>query len=154
MKTSHNRLLILFLSTLFFTTQISSEEQKGEGLKPLGTCEGQAWPFSRTHSDRKSLYKIFKATNREKLVHFTFYEMYEAPKNHLLMPMLHYLETTEKNRDLKSFFEVMGHLASKKRSTPIRAMQEWPKRVTIFPMKKAKADICKLYEQALNSVAP
>lgn len=155
MKLGCKILFSISISIIFFISSPSIGNDKSIPKKKTTiTCDGINWPYNRDNTNRKYLHDLFTSTKREQLVQYAFHEMYEAPNKHILMPLLHYLGTTEKNKDLKSFYEVMGHLATKNKTTPIAAMEDWPKPVQIFPMKNAKQEICKLYTNSIKKLSP
>lgn len=117
------------------------------------SCDGLAWPYSRDLT-KPEIYKILKREDRLNTIQYAFYEMYHQQEKSMLMPLLHYLESTEKILDLKSFYESMGHIASDMKSTPEIEMRSWPKRTTLKPMIKGKKQVCKLYYKAKGTEVP
>ncbi len=123
-------------------------------MESISKCKASPWPFDRKLQTRENLYKIFKETQRDKLTEYMLYEMFENPKHSILMPLLHYLNTTETHDELKGYFENMGILATNQTINIIAAMEKFPKRVKTYPLKKAKKQICDLYIKSSKKKSP
>lgn len=145
----------MVLKTFTFIVLIfSSYNTLAQENANVSPCTPLKWPYERSEVDRKFLHNIFTSTPRDTLIQYTFFELHEAPNDEVLMPLLHYLGTTEKNIDLKSFYESMGYIASKQRATPLIAMESWPKRTKIYPLKNGQKQLCQLFTESLKKGAP
>jgi hypothetical protein len=115
-------------------------------------CEGKPWPFDRKDTSRQELFALFEESSRRDLIQYMFSELYLADKKHYIMPLLHYLSSTEKKKSLRGFYKSIGYIATNMTMTPIQVMENWPQRNKIPSFWREKGQLCKLYLDSQLSI--
>jgi hypothetical protein len=137
-----------FIFTFLFSHQLFAAQVK---YKPL-SCHGKKWSSPRKH-DPAFLHKKFDKISRPDLTQMLWYELSQRPQNDLALPMLQYLIHTEKSKDFKSYYEVLG-AAAYNTNVPVNTLySEYPKKNQKIKNKKINViEICKLYNKTAQNL--
>lgn len=115
------------------------------------SCHGKKWNYPRAANPAK-LHKKFDKISRSDLTQMLWYELSQHPKDDLALPMLQFLIETEKNKDFKSYYQVLGVVAYDT-NVPVNTMyRSYPKKKPKIKNKKINiVEICKLYNKTATN---
>ncbi len=114
-------------------------------------CTGKRWPNKRDPVP-SYLHKKFDKISRRDLTQYLWYELSARPKDDLALPMLQYLIETERSKDLKSYYQVLG-VAAYNTNVPVNTLyRSYPKKKTPIVNKKINVvEICRLYNKTAKT---
>lgn len=132
------------------SSKIARSSVKAAPYQPL-QCIGKKWPTKRTHVP-SLLHKKFDQMSRNDLTQHLWYELSSRPKDDLALPMLQYLIETEKTKDLKSYYEVLGVVAYNTNVPVNKLYFTYPKKKLEVTNKKIQVfEICRLYNKTAKT---
>lgn len=135
---------MILLSLFLFFNSLGAAKQ--DGLKPL-LCTAKRWPHARNERPGKLHQRFDRLTHRD-LTQYLWYEVSMRPKFDLALPMLQYLIETEKNKDFKSYYQVLGAAAYKTHTPVYQLYAKYTKKKTPIVNKSITVrEVCSLYNK-------
>lgn len=114
-------------------------------------CQAVEWNKGRDLKKRDWV-PLLEATPRPLLIQNAFFEMFQSPKNSVLLPLTLYLGNTELDDDLRGFWLLMATIQTRGQK-PEQVFKTWPKDRGVKKYPVTQWDICRAYNRALDLAA-
>ncbi len=133
------------------SSKVTRPTVKSASYKPL-QCNGKKWHSKRSHVP-SFLHQKFDQMSRSDLTQHLWYELSSRPKDDLALPMLQYLIETEKAKNLKSYYQVLGVVAYNTNVPVNKLYHSYPKKKLEVANKKIEiVEICRLYNKTAKTI--
>lgn len=113
-------------------------------------CTAKMWPFSRGLPP-SALHQKFDQITRSELTRYLWFEISSRPKRDLALPMLQYLIETEKDKEYRAYYKLLGAAAFETKQSVHELYRQYPKKKVPVKNKKITVlEVCKLYHRTVH----